>query len=502
MTSPAPVVGFCGGEVSLDRRPVQSLRGACSRTAAGWDQRDDVSRRIRRIRPPHRRVLLLPGNNRRWLRRSLAKTAPTRSKPTAKTPKRPNRRDRIQLPGPVRPLRIVPRFRRSRTPGAADSALRRDYHSSITTRLSPSSPTATSKPPGVSSAGRGGKRDYLSTPTGSPSSARKPPFQLKAGEVVSYRTCGGGGYGPPLERDPALVVAESATRKSRWSARGIYGVAVDPVTWTIDEEPRPVSGQASVMTERRFRLGIDIGGTFTDAMLIAEETGEIGIRKVLSTPSDPSSASSTPPTDPAEERRAARASPTSSTARPSPRTRSSKAQAPNRLRHHQGFRDLFEIARQMRPSLYDVRFDKPKPLVPRYLSSKSGAAGRTAAVLIPLDEEAVRVAARHAQTRSRRSDRDLLPPRLSQRRARAAGRRDLPRGVPGGRVSISASRAGNPRVLPRVHHRRSTPPCDRRRATSNGSMPLRAAGIRRRVLVMQIERGSFHLRGRRKNRSS
>ena len=38
----------------------------------------------------------------------------------------------------------------------------------------------------------------------------------------------------------------------------------------------------------KYRLGIDVGGTFTDAMIINEETGEIRIGKVPSTPKDPS----------------------------------------------------------------------------------------------------------------------------------------------------------------------------------------------------------------------
>jgi N-methylhydantoinase A len=38
----------------------------------------------------------------------------------------------------------------------------------------------------------------------------------------------------------------------------------------------------------RFRLGIDVGGTFTDAVLISEATGETEIAKVLSSPEDPS----------------------------------------------------------------------------------------------------------------------------------------------------------------------------------------------------------------------
>ncbi|NIR99782.1 MAG: hypothetical protein GWN99_01700, partial [Gemmatimonadetes bacterium] len=42
------------------------------------------------------------------------------------------------------------------------------------------------------------------------------------------------------------------------------------------------------MTKYTYRLGIDTGGTFTDAFLINEATGEIRIGKVSSTPSDPS----------------------------------------------------------------------------------------------------------------------------------------------------------------------------------------------------------------------
>ncbi len=36
----------------------------------------------------------------------------------------------------------------------------------------------------------------------------------------------------------------------------------------------------------RLRIGIDIGGTFTDLCVLEEETGEVFNRKVLSTPAD------------------------------------------------------------------------------------------------------------------------------------------------------------------------------------------------------------------------
>ena len=60
-----------------------------------------------------------------------------------------------------------------------------------------------------------------------------------------------------------------------------------------------------------------------------------------------------------------------------------------------GFRDLLEIGRQVRPKVYDIHLDNPKPLVPRRLRLEVGerlrADGR---VHVPLDEDGVRAAAR------------------------------------------------------------------------------------------------------------
>ncbi|HEX9843970.1 MAG TPA: hydantoinase/oxoprolinase N-terminal domain-containing protein, partial [bacterium] len=36
-----------------------------------------------------------------------------------------------------------------------------------------------------------------------------------------------------------------------------------------------------------YRLGIDIGGTFTDGALVNERSGELSIIKVLTTPANP-----------------------------------------------------------------------------------------------------------------------------------------------------------------------------------------------------------------------
>jgi len=44
------------------------------------------------------------------------------------------------------------------------------------------------------------------------------------------------------------------------------------------------------MVEKSYRLGCDIGGTFTDFVLLNDRTGEIKIYKCLTTPHDPSDA--------------------------------------------------------------------------------------------------------------------------------------------------------------------------------------------------------------------
>lgn len=64
----------------------------------------------------------------------------------------------------------------------------------------------------------------------------KTTLELQPGDVVSYRTCGGGGYGPPVARDPRRVLRDAREGKiSLTRARDVYRVAIDPVTWTVDE---------------------------------------------------------------------------------------------------------------------------------------------------------------------------------------------------------------------------------------------------------------------------
>jgi N-methylhydantoinase B len=63
----------------------------------------------------------------------------------------------------------------------------------------------------------------------------KSTIELEPGDVVSYRTCGGGGYGDPFERDPQLVLADVHAGKVRVDrARDVYRVVIDPERWVVD----------------------------------------------------------------------------------------------------------------------------------------------------------------------------------------------------------------------------------------------------------------------------
>ena len=84
----------------------------------------------------------------------------------------------------------------------------------------------------------GSKAYYILNPdTEAVELGSKTTIQLKPGDVVSYRTCGGGGYGPPEARDPERVLGDARDGKvSIDRAREIYRVAIDTETWTVDAE--------------------------------------------------------------------------------------------------------------------------------------------------------------------------------------------------------------------------------------------------------------------------
>jgi N-methylhydantoinase A len=143
----------------------------------------------------------------------------------------------------------------------------------------------------------------------------------------------------------------------------------------------------------RYRLGVDIGGTFTDATLVDEATGEVRIAKVSTTPSDPSAGFLA-----AVERILAEAGVAGGDLRyvSHATTVATNAIIEGKVARTgfvttDGFRDLLEIQRQVRSGLYDVHFEKPRPLVPRHrcfgVRERLGPDG---GVLRELDEEHVR----------------------------------------------------------------------------------------------------------------
>ena len=141
-----------------------------------------------------------------------------------------------------------------------------------------------------------------------------------------------------------------------------------------------------------YRIGIDVGGTFTDVTLLDAETGEYKNYKLSSTPHDQSVAiaagareamalydvkpeeinyfghGTTVATNMIIERKGAKTA----------------------LITTKGFTDILEIARQTRPSLYNIQADKPDALIRRAL--RRGVEERVCAdgsVLRPIDREEV-----------------------------------------------------------------------------------------------------------------
>jgi N-methylhydantoinase A len=141
-----------------------------------------------------------------------------------------------------------------------------------------------------------------------------------------------------------------------------------------------------------YRVGVDIGGTFTDLLLIGAD-GRAVIGKTLTTPGDPSLAVETA-LKPALGEDLARATERGTLVHGTTLVTNAiieRKGAPTALLTTAGFRDALEIGREQRYELYDLNLDFPKPLVPRYL--RFDVPERVAAdgsVLKPLDDAFVR----------------------------------------------------------------------------------------------------------------
>jgi N-methylhydantoinase A len=137
------------------------------------------------------------------------------------------------------------------------------------------------------------------------------------------------------------------------------------------------------------RLGIDVGGTFTDFVLLDEHTGQTHIFKCLTTPRDPSEAME------AGVRELARQVPgcverleeiihgTTLVINAILERKGARTALLTTL----GFRDVLELGRELRYSPYDVFAEFPEPLVPRRHRLEVDERVRAdGSVLRPLDE--------------------------------------------------------------------------------------------------------------------
>src|SRR5262245_26226068 len=141
-----------------------------------------------------------------------------------------------------------------------------------------------------------------------------------------------------------------------------------------DQRTRPSAGRytgrsVTVQGWAMYRVGFDVGGTFTDFTLLREDDGTVSYFKVPSTPTDPSQAIESGLAALIDRHAIAPASFAHvghGTTVATNLTIERKG-ALTGLLVTKGFRDALEIGRQTRPHLYDYTVRKPPPLVPREL---------------------------------------------------------------------------------------------------------------------------------------
>jgi N-methylhydantoinase A len=141
------------------------------------------------------------------------------------------------------------------------------------------------------------------------------------------------------------------------------------------------------------RVGVDIGGTFTDLVVVDETTGAIRVGKVLTTAKDPAhgveqgvqSLLDEAGVGPARVRAVVHGTTLATNAL------IERKGARTALLTTEGFRDALEIRHEGRYDMYDLLIDPPAPLVPRHLRYQ--VAERLlpdGSVLRPLDEAGAR----------------------------------------------------------------------------------------------------------------
>ncbi len=143
------------------------------------------------------------------------------------------------------------------------------------------------------------------------------------------------------------------------------------------------------------RIGVDIGGTFTDLVWVDDATGAVKVGKLLTTPKDPSQAVEQGVVTLLSDAGAAAAEVRSVIHGTTLATNAliERKGARTGLLTTAGFRDAVEIGHEGRYDMYDIFIDSPAPLVPRHLrlevTERMAADGR---VLVPLEDGSARAA--------------------------------------------------------------------------------------------------------------
>lgn len=145
----------------------------------------------------------------------------------------------------------------------------------------------------------------------------------------------------------------------------------------------------------QYRIGVDIGGTFTDVVIVDEIDGSVRVTKVPTVPADPSEGfldglSQALATFEVEAEAIVFAVHGTTIAT---NTIIEGKGAKAGLITSAGFSDVLEIAYQTRPTLYEIDYDKPVALIPRHLCiGVPERIGPDGTVLVSLDEAAVTAA--------------------------------------------------------------------------------------------------------------
>jgi N-methylhydantoinase A/oxoprolinase/acetone carboxylase beta subunit len=151
------------------------------------------------------------------------------------------------------------------------------------------------------------------------------------------------------------------------------------------------------MSDMNYRLGCDIGGTFTDFVLLDDLTGEIQIHKCLTTPSDPSDAVEQGIRE-LDQKAPGFVAKLDEVIHGTTLVINSiieRKGAKTGLITTKGFRDVLELGREIRYAPYDIFAEFPKPLIPRRFRLEVDERIRNdGTVLKPLDPEEARKVAR------------------------------------------------------------------------------------------------------------